>query len=287
MSAGRVDWGGSGIARIYRASLLASAVAFSALAVGFFWEMSWARNLWVWPAAYRLSNIFVSSIMAAIAAPLWWIGITGRLKAGAAGGLNLFVAFGGSAVFLAQRGSDTGNDRLTTFAIIFAVGAIAMAGGYLYSRQLPAAPSAPTPAVVRWSFLGFSVALVAVGTALVRAAPHVFPWPLPTATSVVYGWIFLGAAVYFGHGFIWPSRDNATGQLLGFLAYDLVLIGPFVDHIRTVRPEHRLSLILYLVVIIYSSVLALVYLRAEWRSPRSTLDQPTTVGSGTLDLSAN
>lgn len=279
-----------GIARFYRVSLLVSAGTFTVLAVGFFWEMSWARNLWVWPRAYRLSNIFVSSIMAAIAAPLWWIGITGRLRAGAAGGLNLLVAFGGSSVFLAQRGKATGNVRLTNFAIIFGVGALAMAAGYLYSRQLPAARSGTTPAIVRWSFLGFAVALVAVGTALVRGAPHVFPWPLPIATSVVYGWIFLGAAVYFGHGFIWPSRDNATGQLLGFLAYDLVLIGPFVAHIGTVRPEHRLSLILYLVVIAYSSVLAVIYLREEWGSrfdERITFDQPTTVGSGTLDLNAN
>ena len=40
--------------------------------------------------------------------------------------------------------------------------------------------------------------------------------------------IFLGSAIYFAYGLQRPVWGNAKGQLLGFLAYDLVLIVPFV-----------------------------------------------------------
>jgi hypothetical protein len=48
--------------------------------------------------------------------------------------------------------------------------------------------------------------------------------------------------------------------LLGFLAYDLVLIGPFLQHFSTVRPEMRLSLVLYTAVVVYSGLLAIYFL---------------------------
>ncbi len=78
--------------------------------------------------------------------------------------------------------------------------------------------------------------------------------------SVIYGWVFLGASAYFLYGVLRPSWQSAQGQLLGFLAYDLVLIQPFVAHLGNIKPEHRLSLIVYLAVIIYSGLLALYFL---------------------------
>jgi hypothetical protein len=100
----------------------------------------------------------------------------------------------------------------------------------------------------------------------VRGAPHVFPWPLKAIPSALYGWIFLGAAVYFAHGFLWPSWRNAYGQLWGFLAYDIVLLGPYTKHLATVLPEHRPSLLIYLAVITYSTALALYYLVLDGRT---------------------
>ena len=57
-----------------------------------------------------------------------------------------------------------------------------------------------------------------------------------------------------------PKWTNATGQLLAFLAYDLVLIAPFLKHFATVNPAHRPSLVVYTAVLIYSGVLAAYYL---------------------------
>lgn len=56
------------------------------------------------------------------------------------------------------------------------------------------------PGLVRASFLVFAIVLVLVGTALIMRYPAVFPWPLQPQSSVVSGWVFLGAAMYF---FVW------------------------------------------------------------------------------------
>jgi hypothetical protein len=81
----------------------------------------------------------------------------------------------------------------------------------------------------------------------------------------MYGWIFLGAATYFIYGALRPMWGNAAGQLLGFLAYDAVLIVPFVRHFATVRPAHRLSLTIYVTVLCYSAIVAIISLIAMRR----------------------
>jgi uncharacterized RmlC-like cupin family protein len=72
--------------------------------------------------------------------------------------------------------------------------------------------------------------------------------------------IYLGAAVYFLHGVARPSWSNATGQLIGFLAYDLVLIGPFIGHFDEATGGKLLSLIVYTSVLVFTAGLAVYYL---------------------------
>ncbi|MFN7929033.1 MAG: hypothetical protein U0Y68_14015 [Blastocatellia bacterium] len=71
---------------------------------------------------------------------------------------------------------------------------------------------------------------------------------------------FLGAAIYMLHGFLWPSWENACGQLIAFLTYDLVLIVPYFKLARGIQAEYRMSLAVYLTIIIYSGLLASYYL---------------------------
>lgn len=77
---------------------------------------------------------------------------------------------------------------------------------------------------------------------------------------MIFGCIFLGDAFYFLYGLLKPRWHNALGQLLSFLAYDLVLIGPFVLLFRTVKPEHMPSLIVYTVVLVYSGGISIYFL---------------------------
>ena len=111
------------------------------------------------------------------------------------------------------------------------------------------------PALVRGSFAAFAVILVAAGTALIFHA-EIFPWPLTSESSVMFGLVYLGAAVYFIHGFLHPLWSNAAGQLAGFLAYDVILLAPFIDRFGDVSGGELRSLIVYVAFVLYSGSLA-------------------------------
>ena len=72
--------------------------------------------------------------------------------------------------------------------------------------------------------------------------------------------MFLGAADYFAYGLLRPSWLNTAGQLIGFLAYDIVLIVPFLIRLPTIPPENRIGLTIYTGVVIYSGLVAIYYL---------------------------
>jgi hypothetical protein len=246
--------------RIVRWALVAAGAGALALAAGFFFQMGWATNLWPWPTS-RLSNIFIASILAASAVPVLWIGISGELAAIAAGAINLFVANAGMAAFAFQVYAESPARRpILIYAIVCTVSALACAGLAAWSRRIPFRESEPSPRAVRLSFIAFSVILILVGGALVLRLGNMFPWKLGPEQSVLYGWIFLGAACYFLHALKVPAWGNARGQLMGFLAYDLVLIGPFVAHFAAVDPALRVNLIVYVTVLVYSGALAVYYL---------------------------
>lgn len=104
------------------------------------------------------------------------------------------------------------------------------------------------------------MALVFVGTLMVLKQPQL-PWPLSTEESVVYGWMFLGAAAYFVYAVVRPSWGNSSGQLAGFLAYDAILILPFLARFSSpIPPQFVFGHILYVLVVTFSGGLAIYYL---------------------------
>ncbi len=227
------------------------------LGIGFYVQLSWATSLWPWPDSY-LSYVFLSSYAVAIAGGVLWVALSGSLGAARGGLLNLGVATAGMAVFAFQTTQT--NQAVLPLAIFCAVALVSFAIFYWLIRRVPIQDPRPTPPLVRVSFIVFSVVLVAVGMALLLHAPTIFPWSLRTETSVIIGWAFLGAACYFLYGALYARWDNAGGQLLGFLGYDLILIVPFLRHFANVPPGHLLSLIIYVVVLVYSGALAIYYL---------------------------
>jgi hypothetical protein len=89
---------------------------------------------------------------------------------------------------------------------------------------------------------------------------HVLPWPVTPALSTLIGFMFLGAAAYFAYGVAVPRWENAGGQLAGFLAYDIVLIVPFLVRLPTVDASVLPNLIVYTAVVTYSGLLAIYFL---------------------------
>ena len=229
------------------------------LAAGFCLRFPWAVSLWPWANSF-LPYLFLGSITAAIAASLFWIGISGELSTAAGGALHLAVFYGGlagSLFLLSQQREDQG---LLTRALVCGTGALVSLVIFLWFRRYPIQDNRPMPLTVRISFGVFVVLLVLVGTGILLQIPSVFAWPLSPTSSVLLGWFFLGAACYFLYGLVRPSWYKAAGQLWAFLAYDIVLIGPFLLRFATASPEQLPSLIINTVVLLYSSALAVYYL---------------------------
>jgi len=126
-------------------------------------------------------------------------------------------------------------------------------GKYPRSDKLP-------PRLVRNSFLVFAIALFAATVMLLARAPVVFPWPLKPDSSTMFGFLFLASAIYFFDGWLRPSIANSYGQLIGFLVYDLILIPPYLRHWEKTTGGYRVSLVIYLIVLVWSAALAIWFL---------------------------
>lgn len=228
-----------------------------ALAFGFIFRIPLALGIWPWEDG-RYSYLFIGSILAAVSAAMVWSGWTGELGVLPAGSLNIFVISLGTTFYFVYQALQ-GRSELFIFSGLTVIMAFVSGGTFLRMHRLFKANPQPTPMPVRVSFGFFFVALILAGTALLLRQP-IFPWELNPDSSFVFGCIFLGDAFYFLYGLLRPSWNNGFGQLLSFLAYDLVLIVPFVLLLDTVQPGHILSLIVYIIVLVYSSGLAVYYL---------------------------
>lgn len=240
-------------------------LAFATLAFYFRWPI--VADIWPWPgSAYNpnltpLSFYFLSSITAAIAAPVLWIVLTNKLHAAVPGAIDLLVTFIGLSIFMAQSyAAEPSNTHVLIGALLMGSGAVFSAVILFFGRGIPLHDARPLPKLVRYSFYVFITGLIVVGGALVLKMPNIMPWTLSIEAQVVYGWTFLGAAVYFIFAVLNPRWENAAGQLIGFLAYDIVLILPFLRHFSDVLPQHRLSLIIYTSVVVYSGLVAIYFL---------------------------
>ena len=128
------------------------------------------------------------------------------------------------------------------------------------------------PLTVRVSFGVFVTVLMLAGCGTLLHLPNAFGWKLHPTTSALLGWFFLGAACYFLYGLVHADWQMACGQLWAFLAYDLVLIVPYLLHFAVARPGQMPSLLINTLVLVYSGALAIYYLlvkqstRTWWRS---------------------
>lgn len=234
------------------------------LVVGFGFQLEWATRLWPWPEG-RLTYVFISSILAVVAASIaTWV-YTDEPAEGQALSLVTFVAAAAGAVQFARVYRRDDESQLLTASIVFALAALVSAAIAMWSFRHSFRDTIPTPKFLRWTFAGYVVALIITGVAMIAKADTIFPWPLNPDSSVLFGWVFLGAALYFLHAVLVPYRNNARGQLAGFLAYDLVLIVPFLRHFADVADDHFLSLLTYTAVVIFSGAVAVYYLFFEPR----------------------
>ncbi len=246
-------------------------IVLTALTVGYIFQFPWAISTWPWPDG-PLSHLFVGSILASITVAVFWIAFAGEWGAMAAGALNVLVMFAAMAIYLSWLYVQGDHPSLLPYIVMALVAGLFSGGLFLWSRHIPIRDSRLTPYPVRISFVIFAATLILVSTALILKAPGIFPWLLNPDSSVMFGCIFLGDAFYFIVALLNPRWNNARSQLLSFLAYDLVLIGPFLGQFAVVKPDHRLSLIIYVLVLLYSGGLAIYYLFLNKTTRRWAID---------------
>ena len=230
------------------------------LALAFFLQLPFAVNLWPFPGTTPLTFIFVASIFAAAAASTLWATASANYGALAGIGLDYLTILLPVSILSFQLGANSATPQLTIYGLVCVFGALFGLGLVLWSIRIPIDHTVPMPGVVRGSFVLFIVALLIVSVRLILKVPNTIPWTITPDLSVVIGAMFLGAAMYFVYALVRPSWLNAAGQLAGFLAYDVVLIVPFLTRLPTVAPEHQIGLIIYTAVVIYSGLLAFYYL---------------------------
>ena len=252
--------------RTARSVFIAAGVVAAALAVGYFVQASWALATWPW-AEGRLSNIFMSSMLAAASATLLFIGVTAQRAAAAPGLLHLAIILSGMAGIVGPVSAASSDGRALRFAIAAAVGAIACLVAFPWAQRAPVRDVRPLPRALRAWFVVYIAILLPAGLALLLQVPGVMPWPLKPATSGIYGTIFLAAIASFAYPLVRPSFEYANVGLIGFLAYDVVLLPPMLAHFETVRPELTRSLVLYCLVLAQSGAISVYYLL--WHPRRS------------------
>jgi hypothetical protein len=211
---------------------------------------------WPWELT-RLSELFLAAMFAAVAATALWVAASGSLDGLPAGFANLTITLGGIAVWLAVTGRGVAALVLGVVAIVDLVLLVRVHAAYVARRGPSSAALHP---VVRASFLAFTVVLLGVGLALLLGWHGVMPWSVEDGTAVVFGWIFVGDAVFFAYPLVWPGADGGRTQLAAFLGYDLVLLPPLAATLGTVDADRLPGLVVYLGVLVVSALLALWWL---------------------------
>ena len=86
----------------------------------------------------------------------------------------------------------------------------------------------PTPKSLRVSMVVFPIILVIASIRLILQSSNVFPWDPQPQWSTIIGLCLMGSVFYFAFGAMDGRWAHAGGQFAGFLAYDLVLIPPYL-----------------------------------------------------------
>jgi hypothetical protein len=255
------------VSRTQRVGLFIAGVGLAALALGFTQQWDWALETFPWELS-RLSAIFVGAIFAAVAAATFSIAMTGDWANLPPGALNVAIMLGGSAAVFSRLAA-RGDDDMIPFAAAASAGAFVSLLGFVGLARRPIPNPTPLPSIVRAAYLAFTFILLASGMVLLTGATDVLPWVVDGRSAAIFGWIFFSDAFYFLYAVVRPYWQCGRAQLWSFLAYDLVLIGPLLDHFSVVTDDLRLNLVLYVAVLVVSGALCISYL-----SPRRFVAWP-------------
>lgn len=242
-----------------RYGLLSIGALSGVLALAYFLQWHWALAAWPWQES-PLSYVFVSSILAAAAGAMLWVGLSGGLAGAAGGFLHVGTMMAGLAIVLVPLGLQRQQTSVLATAAGCAAVAIACLAAFVRVRRVAAVDTRPIPASLRaWSAV-YILILLPAGGALIAGVPGIMPWPVKPEMSMVCGWVFVSAAWSFAYPLMHPQTEHIRVGLVGFAVYDAVLIPPFALQFGKARPELLNSLRLYLLALVVTAIVSIYYM---------------------------
>lgn len=242
-----------------RVTLAASGVLALGCAVGCYVVTGWTQHVWPVPDAFALPRFF-GAVAAAIGVSTLWIAVSGELGAMAGGTLTLMAFYTTLTVSLVILSQQDGAAGLSVGAVATGLASLLFATLFVRVRCYPIRDARPLPAPVRVAFVLYSALLAIVGLAILFRVANIFPLSLSPIGDASIGSFFVGAACYFVYALRRPVWGNAAGPMWAFLAYDAMLIVPFLLQFGHVGAGHLASLIVNTVVLVYSGALSVYYL---------------------------
>jgi len=166
----------------------------------------------------------------AYAIPTLWIGVTRTYKAFVGGGLCVIVTFGGVGLYLLRLSLEvSGVMQAGKFCLYIALLAI----WFLFlGLKVPKRKPDRLPLSTQWLFAIVVTVALLEGLYLLVPLPGHFPWLLIPEFSILYGWILIGGALFFGWSLVQPIWENGYPLLYGLLVYDALLIGPSLSLLK-------------------------------------------------------
>ena len=119
-----------------RTILVLGGLATLLLAAGFALDQPLATRQWPL-TAYGLSKIFVASMLAAVAAPVLWIGLSGELAALRGGAINIVASAGAGGAYMLWRAIADDAPRLLPLAVTSVAAAVVAVVLFLLARAIP------------------------------------------------------------------------------------------------------------------------------------------------------
>lgn len=217
-------------------------IRFILSVVGLFFLAAGVTLLWgkwlPWYSSYLLGSTLIAYSIAIL-----WTAAVESYKALLGGGLSCVITFGGSAIYALRLG------HLWIGQMFLYVAVISL---WFFYVGLKAEHKSRDPLSysLRWLFsIVMTIALIE-GIYLLIPLPFRFAWVLIPDHAVIYGWMLVGGSLFFGWSLLRPKWENGYPALYALIAYDLLLIGPFLRLFRAPVPVVIIPFYLWAAVIV-------------------------------------
>ena len=219
-------------------------VRWIVILAGLFFLMLGMLFMWGTPTipTFWLNLYLIGATLTAYSIPTLWIGITRTYRALVGGALSLLVSFGGMGIYLLRLGII----QVGQFCLYIAILSLWF---FFLGYRKPKRKAEHLPTTTQW-LLAFALTISLLeGLYLVVPLPGHFPWLLTPEISVLYGWVLIGGAFFFGWSLVQPIWENGYPVLYALIAYDLLLIGPLLSLLKAPSEVAVIPLFLWFAIV--------------------------------------